>query len=333
VTKPTAVLFCPGRGSYGRDELGFIGRYRRPGPVADALSSADAAREAGDTITEIDGAERFRPSTHLLGVNAAELIYFSTMFHLAELRQRYDVVAIAGNSLGWYTALAAGGALDPTEGWRLVRSMALLQGDVSGGQVLTTTLDEDWREDASSRDELETAIEAVNAHGNGHFVATSIHLGGHEVVGGSDAGIAALLKILDKRQIGDREFPFQLAGTGPFHTSLCESTAQAAKDKLADLRIGMPDTHLIDGRGNIHSPWSSSPHELLDYTLTTQVTTTFDFTASVRAGIREFNPDTLLCAGPGTSLRAPVGHVALAEGYHGIGTRGELFESELVAID
>jgi formylglycine-generating enzyme required for sulfatase activity len=39
---------------------------------------------------------------------------------------------------------------------------------------------------------------------------------------------------------------------------------------------------------------------------------TFDFTACVRTAMREFQPDVLLCAGPGASLRAPVGHTVLA---------------------
>ena len=66
------------------------------------------------------------------------------------------------------------------------------------------------------------------------------------------------------------------------------------------------------------------------YTATIQVTETYDFTASVRTAIREFNPGVLLCAGPGESLRAPVGHVVIAEGYHGIRDRGSLFASDTV---
>ena len=46
MTKPTAVLFCPGRGSYGKDELGFVGRTLRPGPVADALQACDDWRRS-----------------------------------------------------------------------------------------------------------------------------------------------------------------------------------------------------------------------------------------------------------------------------------------------
>lgn len=332
-SRPKAVVFCPGRGAYGREELGFIGRQRRPGPIDDALVHADAQRTDGDTITAIDSADRFRPGLHLHGLNAAELIYFGTMFHLEQLRERYHILAVAGNSMGWYTALAAAGSLDPTEGWRLVRSMAELQRDIDGGQLLTTTVDDEWRPDEEAIAELTAAVDATNAKGKTHFVAPSIHLGGHEVVGGTDKGIAFLLKRLKKRKVGDREFPFQLAGNGPFHTTLCEATTKAARDRLASLRIGKPTAHLIDGLGNVHTPWSASPSELLEYTLTTQVLRTFEFTACVRTAIREFNPDVLLCAGPGTSLRAPVGHVVLAEGYHGISSREQLFASELVKTE
>src|SRR5690606_10089902 len=41
MSKPTAVLFCPGRGSYTKDELGFVGRTVQSGPVTDALAASD----------------------------------------------------------------------------------------------------------------------------------------------------------------------------------------------------------------------------------------------------------------------------------------------------
>ena len=39
MSKPIAVVFCPGRGAYGREELSFIAKHHRPGPIADALAS------------------------------------------------------------------------------------------------------------------------------------------------------------------------------------------------------------------------------------------------------------------------------------------------------
>jgi malonyl CoA-acyl carrier protein transacylase len=303
--------------------------------VLDALEQADAARAADDlaTVSDLDAAERFRPGLHLQGVNAAELIYFGTMLHLEHLAQRYRIVAVGGNSLGWYTALAASGAADPLEGWKLVRSMASLQLEVAGGQVLTTTVDEDWQPDLAAVEELDRAMAAVNARGSDHFCARSIRLGGHVVIGGTAPGITALLAALHKRRVGSREFPFQLAGNGPFHTALCESTAREARDRLATLRLLPPAVHLIDGFGNVHTPWSADPAQLLDYTVTRQVLETFDFSATVRTAIREFNPDVLLCPGPGDSLRAPVGHVVLREGYRAITRREALFAAGLVRID
>jgi hypothetical protein len=41
----------------------------------------------------------------------------------------------------------------------------------------------------------------------------------------------------------------------------------------------------------------------------------------------------LLCAGPGNSLRAPVGHCVLREGWRGLTDKQALFHSGRVATD
>lgn len=336
MTLPTAVLFCPGRGSYGRAELGTIARLLRPGPVADALAEADDVRDAEGrpTVTALDAAETFRPGVHLEGRNAAELIYFATMAHLELLRERYRIVAIAGNSLGWYTAMPASGAMSARDGWELVTAMARLQQLATGGQVLTTTVDpESWTVVPELGRAVADALEQTNARGPDHFVARSIHLGGHEVLAGTEPGIAALLELLPGVESAERKFPFRLAGHGPFHTELCAEVVRAATDELAVLPVREPRVHLIDGRGDLHTPWSADPRHLRFYTTDTQVRTTFDFSAAVRTAIREFCPDVLLCAAPGSSLRAPIGHVVLREGYRGIRSRDALFAAELVRLD
>ncbi len=335
MTKPTAVLLCPGRGSYGKDELGFLARTLRPGPVAEALAACDAWRQeqSRPTLSSIDGAETFRPGLHLEGQNAAELIFFGTLAHAERLRERYEIVAVAGNSLGWYTALPAAGALDPTAGWRLVATMAALQQQVAGGQVLMTTVGDDWQANLPLRVAVDAVVRALQDRGDEWFCDYSILLGGHVVLAGTEAAVRELLTRLPKVRVGDREFPFRLAGHGPFHTRLCASTAQQATTMLADLPIGMPQCHLIDGFGNVHTPWSADPRALLDYTTNAQVLETFDFTACVRAAMREFAPDVLLCAGPGSSLRAPVGHAVLAEGWRGLRDKQALFASGVVATE
>ena len=316
MSKPTAVLLCPGRGSYTKTELGFLGRTARSGPVTEALSAADRARreQGRPTVTEIDAADRYRPSLHLDGENAAELIYFGTLFHAEALRERYEILAVAGNSLGWYTALPASGALDPTSGRRLVATMAGLQKQVKGGQILMTAVDGEWQPDPRLQVAVQATVQALRDRGEDTFCDFSIRLGGHEVLAGTETAVRELLVHLPKVTLGDRDFPFRLAGHGPFHTALCDATAEQAEAILHDLPVKAPDCHLIDGFGNVHSPWSADPRELLRYTLRDQVVETFDFTACVRTAMREFQPDVLLCAGPGTSLRAPVGHCVLAEG-------------------
>ena len=332
MSRPTAVLFCPGRGSYGKDELGFVGRTVRQGPVADALAACDDWRrsQGRPPLSEIDGADKFRPGLHLDGENAAELIYFGTMAHVEQLRERYDILAVAGNSLGWYTALPASGALDATNGWRLVATMAALQKQVKGGQVLMTNVGDDWRLQLELRVATEAVVQALRDRGDETFCDFSIRLGGHEVLAGTEAAVTALLTHLPKVKVGEREFPFRLAGHGPFHTRLCQGTSEKATAMLADLPVTMPRCHLIDGFGNVHSPWSADPRELLHYTTHAQVVETFDFTACVRTAMREFQPDVLLCAGPGASLRAPVGHTVLAEGWRGLADKQALFAANLV---
>lgn len=335
MTKPTAVLLCPGRGSYTKDELGFVGRTLRAGPVAEALAACDAWRQSlgRPTLSEIDGADKFRPGLHLDGENAAELIYFGTMAHAELLRERYDILAVAGNSLGWYTALPASGALDATSGWRLVATMAALQKQVPGGQVLMTNVDDDWSRNLELTVATSAVVNALRDRGEETFCDFSIHLGGHEVLAGTEAAVTALLTHLPKVKVGEREFPFRLAGHGPFHTRLCASTSAQATAMLAGLPVGMPRCHLIDGFGNVHSPWSADPRELLHYTTHAQVLETFDFTACVRTAMREFQPDVLLCAGPGSSLRAPVGHTVLAEGWRGLRDKQALFAANLVVTE
>ncbi len=332
MSRPVAVVFCPGRGSYGATELGTLARLVRPGEVADALALADDARaSAGEpTVSELDAAEKFRPSVHLEGRNASELIYFATLAHLEHVRDQYDVAAVVGNSLGWYTALAGAGALSVADGWRLVRSMSTHQQSIAGGQILTTAIDDDWRVDPERLAEIEQLVDAVSTRGADSFAAFSIRLGGHVVLAGTEAAIARLLDELPKRSAGEREFPFRLAGHGPFHTPLCAPVSELAVRELPELGWRQPHSWLVDGCGSAQSPWSVDPTELCRYTATTQLVQTFDFTAAVRTALREFNPDCCVCLAPGETLRAPVGHVVIAEAFRGVGDRKALFATDLV---
>ena len=70
----TAVVICPGRGTYGAQELGYLARnFPRP----HLLTAFDAARASLDmeTLRALDGADRFSTSRHMRGDNASPLIF------------------------------------------------------------------------------------------------------------------------------------------------------------------------------------------------------------------------------------------------------------------
>lgn len=333
---PRACFLCPGRGSYGREELGFLARTLRPGPVAELLDEVDRhrAREGAIPLRELDAADTFRPGLHLAAENAAELIFFCTLAHAECLAERYTPSVVVGNSMGWYTALAVAGALEPRAAWRLVATMARLQSDVRGGQLLTTTVDDEWRRVPARAAAVARALEEASAVDPQRcFVAYSIHLGGHEVLAGTPDGLDELERRLPRVRVGRRELPMRLAGHGPFHTPLCAGVAARARHALGDLPVRRPATWLVDGRGRQHGPWSSDPAELVDYTLTTQVVATFDFTGALRVALREHQPDAVVCLGPGDSLRAPAGHVIVEEGHRGLRDRRAVIESGIVRRD
>ena len=59
------------------------------------------------------------------------------------IEDRYDVVAVTGNSMGWYLALACSGVLDFDAGARLVNNMGgLMHEQGAGGQIVWSVVDE-----------------------------------------------------------------------------------------------------------------------------------------------------------------------------------------------
>src|SRR3546814_12216672 len=118
--RKTALVVAPGRGTYGKAELGSIARLHGA-RFADRIADFDAQRRARGqpTVTDLDGAERFSIQVHMPGDVAAPLIYTATALDYLRIdRDAYDLDAVAGNSLGWYRALALGGAVAIDDGSR-----------------------------------------------------------------------------------------------------------------------------------------------------------------------------------------------------------------------
>jgi len=328
------VLVAPGRGSYNRTELQYLGRFAdhpRAPARAGLTEAADVirARLGRPTITELDTASSYSPRVHLPGENASSLIFTCAAADMALLDPRHEITCVCGNSMGWYIALYAGGALDFTHAFTLIETMGHFQRDnIIGGQIIYPLVDDDWRMVAEREAAVEAVMAEVRARGSDHWVGLSIRLGGFLVLAGTDAGIRSLSAALPKVKLGANEYPFQLARHSAFHTHLMAETSRRALYQLHNLVWTNPTVPMIDGRGHVWRPHRTVSGALRDYTLIDQVTEPYDFTTSLRVAIREHNPDHLVLLGPGETLGGAIAHVIISEGWRGIHSRDAFVKAQ-----
>ncbi|HEV2570834.1 MAG TPA: ACP S-malonyltransferase [Beijerinckiaceae bacterium] len=300
----TAVVICPGRGTYNKAELGYLSQHHAD--KRDVFAGFDAVRRAGgqETLQELDGAASYSSSRHTRGDNASALIYAcTTADFLAIDRKAIDIVAVTGNSMGWYSALACAGALSPQDGFALANTMGtLMQQHLIGGQLIYPFADEAWRMDLQRRAELLALVRSI-AEKPEHDLTLSIDLGGMLVLAGNDAGLKAFERQVPRVQ---ERFPLRLANHAAFHTHLQAPVAVAGREKWPYGSFVQPSLPLVDGRGTIWWPGASDLSALYDYTLGHQVTETYDFTQAITAAAREFAPDLFIITGPGTTMGGAV---------------------------
>lgn len=313
--KRTAVVICPGRGTYNKAELGVLGRHFRDKAL---MGHFDARRLAlgQPTLTELDGAARYSTARHTRGDNASALIYAAT---LADFRaidpDNVQVVAVTGNSMGWYSALACGGALSPQDGFEVVNTMGtLMQEQLIGGQLIYPFMDEDWRPDPARKAAL-LALVAEIAGRRDHALSLSIDLGGMLVLAGNEAGLSAFEYAVPPLQ---HRFPMRLANHAGFHAPLQAPVAMAGRARLSQTLFHQPELPMIDGRGHVWWPGASDLGALWDYTLGHQVVESYDFTRAIAQAAREFAPDLFIVTGPGTTLGSAVAQSLILADWRGL---------------
>jgi [acyl-carrier-protein] S-malonyltransferase len=305
------VILCPGRGSYTRKTRNGLDANH---PF---VSRAEAVRAEYElpSLLELDANSKWQNDLHLRPDNVSPLIWLYSMIDASSAMESHDAVAVAGNSMGWYTALAVAGALDFEDGFRLVQEMSILQmAHADGGQVLYPIVDDDWRADPTREAAVQAALERPGTY-------ESIRLGGFVVLAGTEDGVREILDAIPEILVGMSTFPARLTQHGPYHTELLADVADRAAAQLARLGWRAPKTTLIDGAGRRYSPWSSDPNAIRDYTLGDQIRTMFDFSASVHVGLREFAPDLLCLPGPGNTLGSICAQIAIAERWRGMDSR------------
>ena len=129
-----AILVLSGRGSYLRDSLGML-----QGIESTSLSRLNDYRQAmgrSDPL-ELDGAERFSTRKHVAGSEASLLTAACTLSDIDQINpQTIEIVGACGNSMGWYTTLAAAGVLSIEDAATLI--------DTLGGYQAEALIGERW---------------------------------------------------------------------------------------------------------------------------------------------------------------------------------------------
>jgi [acyl-carrier-protein] S-malonyltransferase len=314
-----AAVAFPGRGSYGPPSLGSL-------PAAHPwVRRADELRADAGLVpmTEVDGAGRFDPSVHLRPTNGWPLVFLCGLLDAERIADDHEVVVVVASSTGWYTALAASGALGFDDAFRLVQEMAAAAEaplDVGSppAELIYPLTDDGWQPQQARIEGLHDALGRANGG-----AALAVDLGAFAVVAGTSDGIDSLAGQLPPVQVAERAYPLRLASADAWHTPLRADATAAAADRLGDLRWDRPNVTLVDSRGVRFTPWSTDPAELAEHSLRGQGASTYDFATSLRVALREYAPDVVLLPGPGGSLGAACAQIAVGEGYRGIRSRSE----------
>lgn len=305
--KKRVIVVMPGRGSYGTSELGYLKRYH--GGQAEFLSRGALQNDAA-SISELDGLKTFSPSKHLAGRNASNLIYACALLDFQKInRDKYEIVAICGNSLGWYLTLAASGALSIENGAQLVDTMGhLMEDNGTGSQFLYPITDENWHRDPAKTGQVNSLLQSLDD------MYYSIDLSGTAVLAGSETSVKKMMNALPKIDY----FPLRLPKHAAFHTPLMSPIAKMAKQALRQELFTQPKIPIIDGRGVIWRPRSTDMSALYDYTLGAQITSCYNFAKSIEVAIKEFAADQLILTGPGSSLGPPAAQELIRHSWFGL---------------
>lgn len=318
--KEKALVICPGRGTYNATELGYLKTHHAD--QCDMIAMLDDLRRSQGQVpvSELDSAEKYAPSVHMTGDHASLLIYACALADFAAIdRERYDIIAVTGNSMGWYLALACAGILDFEGGARLVNNMGyLMHSHGTGGQIVWPIVDSDWRGDAEKAN-LVSALLAEAKDTPDISVHVSIWLGGMVVFAADEPG----LKWLSERLPKDNRFPMRLMHHAAFHSPLLDHILPMAREANPMDDFGSGGVAAIDGQGKIWAPKAFDPAAIYDYTLGAQLNSTYDFTRAVQVAAAEFAPDKMIVLGPGTTLGAPTVQSLIASGWRGLSGKAD----------
>ena len=277
----TAALF-PGQGSQsvgmGQDLA------ERHALVRETFAEADAT--LGFALTEII---RNGPAEALKRTSIAQpaLVTISTAYWRLAIHHGFTCQAVAGHSLGEYSALVAAGALSFPDALRLVRTRGELMETAAaqrpGGMAAVIGLTDD---------EVRALCNEITAR-HGLLVAANFNAPGQVVVSGEMQAVAAVRAAAKER--GAKAVP--LAVSGPFHSPLMRGAAEAFARVLDGVQISVPAIPVVP---NVTADPSTDP-DALRQALAAQITGAVQWVRSVYA-MRNMGIHRFVEIGPGNVL-------------------------------
>ena len=315
-----AAVAFPGRGSYGPGSLGSLPADHPWVTRADELRAAAGL----PPLSEVDAAEAFTPALHLRPSNAWPLTFLVSLLDAERIADDHEVVVVVASSIGWYTALAASGALEFDDAFRLVQQMALaaeepLDDSATAAELVYPLIDDAWERDDARPGLIDAALADA-----GEGAARALELGSFSVIAGTAGAVGRVGAALPPVTMGGRSYPLRLASADAWHTPLRARSAADAAARLGDLRWERPRVTIVDGRGVRFTPLSADPARLAEQSLVGHAEAPYDFARAFRVEMREYAPDVVLLPGPGATLGTACAQLIVAEGYRGIRSRTEL---------
>lgn len=248
MTMTTLAFVFPGQGS---QTVGMLDAWGDHPAVRDTLAEASAA--LGEDLAALIAQG---PKEQLdLTTNTQPVMLSASVAAWRAWRAEGGALpaAVAGHSLGEYSALVAAGVLSLADAVPLVRLRAqAMQAAVpvgTGGMAAILGLPAD----------TVVALCAELAAASGEVVeAANFNDPAQTVIAGSAAGIALACEKL-KAAGAKRALP--LAVSAPFHSSLIRPAAEALRERLAQTTLKAPQIPLIH---NVDLSWAGTPDEIRD---------------------------------------------------------------------
>jgi [acyl-carrier-protein] S-malonyltransferase len=206
----------------------------------------------------------------------------------ALLRDRgLQPMAVAGHSLGEYSALVSAGALDFEDGLRLTRRRGELMAAIAQrtGGIMAAIL-------GLPADEVETACRGASAEGI--VEVANYNSPAQTVISGEEAAVRHAMALARER--GARKV-VELAVSAPFHCSLMAPLAEEFGPLLAEVPVHAPTVPVV---ANVTADYERTPDEIRR-NLVSQLASSVRWTESMERLIED-GIDTFVEVGPGKVL-------------------------------